>query len=134
MSFELLPHTADIRMRVVGHTREEFYRDALLGMVAIMKPSGEKGEEVRRTITIEALDETTLLIDFLNEALVWMHVEHESYTDVRFTELSPRILNAELVGYTAKEFGEDIKAATYHEVDVAEDAQGNWSAVIVFDI
>lgn len=134
MSFELLPHTADIRMHVVGHTREEFYRDALLGMVAMMKPSGEKGEAVRRTITIEAPDETALLIDFFNEALVWMHTKHEAYTDVRFTELSPHTLSAELAGYTAEEFSEDIKAATYHEVEVAPDAQGNWSAVIVFDI
>lgn len=135
MPYSFLEHTADVRMRVTGKTIDELFRDALLGMVAIMHPDGTRGEEkIRRTVAIDAPDATALLIDFLNEALVWMHTEREAFTDVRFHMISEYALEAELIGYRADEFGEDIKAVTYHEADVQKDAEGVWTTNIVFDI
>ncbi len=135
MPYSFLEHIADIRMRVTGKTLEELFCDALLGMVAIMDPSGTQGKgKIRRVVVIEAPDVTALLIDFLSEALVWTHTELEAFTSVRFRAISEQKLEAELAGYRTEEFGEGIKAVTYHEADVKKNTEGVWATNIVFDI
>jgi len=135
MPYSFLEHTADIRMRVTGETSEALFRDALLGMVALMSPQRkEKGKKIKRKITIDAPDRTALLIDFLNEALVWMQTKNETYTEVKFQTLSEQNLEAELEGERAAGFRKDIKAVTYHEADVSKNFAGTWETTIVFDI
>lgn len=135
MAYYFLEHTADIRMSVDGKTLEALFRDALLGLVKATKPSGKgSAQRVKRTIILDAPDITALLIDFLNRALIWIYTKHETYTDVKFQLLEDQSLRAELTGFIAKSFGEDIKAVTYHEADVKKTAQGGWATKIVFDI
>lgn len=135
MSYSFLGHTADMRMSVKGKTLEELFRDALLGMMAAADPDIGKGAQgVKRTIRLGAPDITALLLDFLSEALTWAHTEREAYADVQFRSLSENSLEAELAGYRAESFGEDIKAVTYHEADVKKNSEGEWSTVIIFDI
>lgn len=135
MPYSFLEHTADVRMHVTGESLEELFGDALLGMVAVMKPTRpQKPESIIRKISIDAQDATALLVDFLSEALVWIHTEREAYTRVRFQKLTERTLQAELRGYRVRTFGEDIKAATYHEADVRKGTEGTWSTNIIFDI
>ncbi len=141
MPYSFLEHTADVRMYVTGRTQEELFCDALLGMIAAARPApGEAGttpgggKPVERTLSVSAPDVTALLIDFLSEALVLMHTEREAYLDAHFLRLDERSLEAELRGYVADSFEEDIKAVTYHEADVKKEKDGTWSTNIVFDI
>ncbi len=134
MPYFLLEHTADVRMRVTGRTMDGLFRDALLGMVAVMAPDGRITKPVLRTIALQAADPTALLIDFLSEALTCMHTEREAYTDVFFQTLTGQELKAELTGYIAGSFGEDIKAVTYHEAAVKKGESGAWETMIVFDV
>lgn len=122
-------------MSVTGKTLEELFCDALLGMVEAMKPrKDDRARTIRRTMKLDASDTTALLIDFLSEALVWMHTKREVYAGVRFISLGDRSLEAELAGFITESFGEDIKAVTYHEADVKRNAEGIWSSNIIFDI
>lgn len=122
-------------MNVEGKTPEELFQDALFGMVRIMDTAKPKHAVViKREISIEAPDVTSLLVDFLNEALAWMHVEREAYTSVQFRKLTEYSLSAELEGYRSTSFGKDIKAVTYHEADVKKDESGAWNTVLIFDI
>lgn len=122
-------------MRVTGKSLEELFRDALLGMVSAMKPlSSRKLNLVKRSIAIDAPDATSLLVDFLGEALVWMHTKREAYVAVRFRTLTESALDAELEGYIADSFGEDIKAVTYHEAEVKRNVEGTWATTIIFDV
>lgn len=135
MPYAFLEHTADVRMQVIAKTLEELFRDALLGMVSVMKPAElQKMKSIQREIIIDADDATALLIDFLNDALVWMHTEREVYTQVRFEKLTEQSLKVELVGFRAETFDEDIKAVTYHEADVKKGADDTWRTNIIFDI
>lgn len=135
MSYAFLEHTADIRMRVTGKTLDELFQDALLGMVKVMNPRQSQTKQIiKRHIATEAPDPTALLVDFLSDALAWMHSEREAYTRVQFQTISEHALKVELEWYKTESFGEDIKAVTYHEADVRKDASGKWSTMIVFDI
>ncbi len=135
MPYSFNEHTADIRMNVTGKTLGELFQDALSGMVKIVNPTlSKKLKIIKRKIIIEASDATALLIDFLNEALMQMHTERETYASVKFSSITEHSLKAELKGYKAESFGEDIKAATYHEADVKKNNKDEWSATIIFDI
>lgn len=130
---EVIEHTADIRLRITGASIEELFRDALRGTIQLLHPTtGDR--PVRRTIEVEAPDRTTLLIDVLNEALTNAHVHHEAYDDAAFRTLSDTRAVAELHGRESLAFGEDVKAVTYHEAEIRQDANGVWSVIIVYDI
>ena len=135
MPYKILGHTADVRMIVQGKTLEEFFRDAVLGMMEIVKPKFDEPEKnIQRNIELEAPDTTALLVDFLNEVLFNANANKEGYAEINFKKLSENSLEAELSGRTVQSFGEDIKAATYHEADVKKNEKGEWETVIIFDI
>jgi len=130
---EVIEHTADIRLRVTARTREDLFREAVRGTIALLHP--EKGErKVERDVNVVAGDPTVLLIDFLNEALSNAHAYREAYDDVVFSSLTPTHATARLVGAEAIAFGADVKAVTYHEAEVRQNANGEWCTVIVYDI
>lgn len=134
MSYEILPHTADLRIRVQGRTLEEVFRSALRGMSEVMKPKAARRPlDQERPITVAAPDIATLLVDFLSEALTLAHINREVYPDARVQELTPTTLRATLRGIRVPGFARDIKAATYHGVEVTR-TQGGHEATVVFDV
>lgn len=135
MSYKILEHTADVRMLVQADSLEKLFSDAVYGMMEILKPRVEdKKKKTQRTIVLEAVDTTALLVDFLNEVLLSVHIHKEMYDEVIFETLSLHSLEATLRGFTASYFDEDIKAVTYHEAEVKETKDGNWETMIIFDI
>ena len=130
--FEVVPHTADVRLRVAAPTLDGLFRDAMRGMYAVMR-AHPVDEQVRREVSVhDSADTTSLLVDFLNEVLHRAHVAQEMFTGATFTRFEATSLDATLTGVRA-EFDEDVKAVTYHEAEVRQDA-GGWSTMLVFDI
>lgn len=122
-------------MEVQGNSLEHLFREALRGMMSILKKEVPKiGTRITRSVKIESGDETALLVDFLNEALSLSHINGEIYTDLIFKNFSKTSLEAELIGAAAQVFDEDIKAVTYHEADVKQDSKGKWVTNLIFDI
>ncbi len=135
MEYEVLPHTADLRIRAWGKTREELFRNSLLGMSSVMQPEvvSRGGGDIRRGVTLSSPDSAALLIDFLSEALALSQVNREVYTDVTFDELSGKSLQGTLIGLPVPEFEKDIKAVTYHGVEIKETDDG-FEATVIYDV
>jgi len=131
--YEIIPHTADVRLRVTAPGLEELFADAVRGMYGVMR--AHPGEEhVEREIAVhDSADTTALLVDFLNEVLGRAHVGKELFTGVAFTRFEAASLEATLTGVRGTSFEEDVKAVTYHEADVHREG-GNWTTMLVFDI
>lgn len=131
--FELIPHIADVRLRVTASSMEELFRDAMRGMYAVMR--AEPGSRpVQRNIAVhDSADTTSLLVDFLNEVLHRAHVAREMFTDASFARFDETSLDATLTGVTPASFEEDVKAVTYHEAEVRREGEG-WTTMLVFDI
>lgn len=135
MSYEILKHTADLRMKVAGKTLPDLFSEALRGMMSVLKSDAEKGAAaVKRQVVMEAGDTTALLVDFLSEALSLAQTRKEIYTGASFRMFTETSLEAELIGLAVEEFDEDIKAVTYHEADVKRNEMGEWETMLVFDI
>jgi SHS2 domain-containing protein len=133
--YELVHHTADVRLRVRAGTAEDLFRDAMHGLYAVMRGEGEEGSaSVTRTIAVDdSADTTALLVDFLNEVLHRAHIGRELFTAVTFSRFDADSLTAELTGIAPASFEEDVKAVTYHEADVRQEGEG-WTTMLVFDI
>jgi len=135
MPYQILGHTADVRLHVEAETLTGLFRDALRGMMEIVKSDQKTNvQRTTRTIALEASNETALLVDFLNEVLFQSHTNKEIYTSITFTKFQEKSLEAELQSASVDEFDEDIKAVTYHEADVKKNKEGKWETVLIFDI
>ena len=143
--YELVPHTADLKMHAYGVTFEELFTNALKGMFASIKPKSPHityTDEVPKvthytaehTVVVRAPDRELLLIDFLSECLYLSDVHDEAYFDARFEDLAETELKAIIYGVSIEGFEVvEIKAVTYHDL-VLEQIEGIWRATIVFDI
>ncbi len=145
MDFELIPHTADIKLRVYGKTLEDLFRNALIGMFQSIGPQIKgcilKNERVlckelpfSHEINLDSIDQEALLVDFLSEALYLSDVYNEAYLDAKIHELSnshirATIYGAKVTGYEVVE----IKAVTHHDLAIKQE-NGLWQTDIVFDI
>ncbi len=132
--FEILEHKADLKIRVFGKTKEELFLNALLGMTESLKPDVKPGGKIIRQIKINSLDSPALLVDFLSEVLYLIQVNKEIYNNVRFKKFTNTEIEAELFGQKVERFGEDIKAVTYHQLDVCQRKDGIWETTVLFDI
>lgn len=132
--YEILEHKADLKIRAFGKTKEELFLNALLGMTESLKPDFKPGEKITRQIKINSPDLAALLVDFLSEVLYLVQTNKEIYDKAEFTKFSDTEIEAELSGQKIERFGEDIKAVTYHQLDVHQGKDGTWEATVLFDI
>jgi SHS2 domain-containing protein len=88
---------------------------------------------IRREVHLEAPDRETLLVDWLNELLYLWEVEGEVYSRFDIASLSSTELSAEVEGGEAEKVTKFIKAATFHDLEIAETDEG-YVATITFDV
>jgi len=143
--FIQLPHTADIKVRVFGATKEELFAHALEAMFQVIHPlvpgATVKDDRVippnlpiQREITITSIDDANLLVDFLSEALCLSDTNNEAYFKADIHQLTSTHLSATLHGASITGFeSTEIKAVTYNELNIEQTPEG-WQTDIVFDI
>lgn len=143
--YELIPHTADLQLRVYGDSLKSLFRNALVGMFQSIGPktkncSTKDGQLVCKTLPItrevalRAEEEWLLLVDFLSEALYLSDVYNEAYLDVTINEFDKTSLNAILHGIPVQGFEVvEIKAVTYHGLEIIQ-KDGQYQVDIIFDI
>ncbi|MCR4284080.1 MAG: RNA 2',3'-cyclic phosphodiesterase [Parcubacteria group bacterium] len=137
--YQILSHTADVRLKAEGSTIEELFCAALRGMAEIQnakrtRQPADENEKVKKEIHITSPDQTALLIDFLSEVLAQSQIEKTVFDEVIVKKLSGTELKAEVTGERVEGFGEDIKAVTYHGAEIIQNDAGNYEVTILFDI
>ncbi|MFH1050101.1 MAG: archease [bacterium] len=132
--FEILEHQADVRILAKGSDYEKLFRAALNGLCKVMLHDDKVCQPlVTKQITVESVDNTGLLIDFLSEVLSLSHQNKVLFCEVKIENLTECYLKAEIKGYKVEGFNEDVKAVTYHEAEVVF-VDGVYQTVIVLDI
>lgn len=143
--FQIVPHTADIKIRVYGASMQELFKHALQGMFQCMRPQSPECSylndrfscpklPVVRPLGVNSPDVNALLVDFLSYALYLSDVHNEAYLNVVISSLTPTGIIAQLEGVAITGFEEsEIKAVTYHDLNIVQ-KDGVWQTEIVFDI
>ncbi len=132
--YEILEHKADLKIRVFGRTKKQLFENALLGMTNSFLAEITGKEFTARFIKIKTLNLNSLLVDFLNEILYLSQINKEIYSKIKFKKFSDTEIEAELIGQKIKRFNLDIKAATYHNLDITRLKNGIWQTIVLFDI
>ena len=126
-------HTADWELEVWAPDLACLLEQAARGMYALSGMQFKPGEAQNRIVRLHAADAEGLLVRFLTE-LLWL-VEQQGLGFEAFSiQLDDRYnLQAELRGYAIASVDKEIKAVTYHNLQVQDTAQG-LRVKIVFDV
>ncbi|OGI69691.1 hypothetical protein A3A09_03070 [Candidatus Nomurabacteria bacterium RIFCSPLOWO2_01_FULL_42_20] len=136
MAYQVLGHTADLRMKISGKNMEELFLSGVSGIAEIIKPGAcsDFKKDVEKEIKVDASDATVLLIQFLSKVLTYSHTEKAVFCEANFSKLTEIEIEAKIFGQKIDEFEEDIKAVTYHEAEVKKNEREEYETMIVFDI
>jgi tRNA nucleotidyltransferase (CCA-adding enzyme) len=135
--WEHYPHTADMGIRGFGATKEEAFAQAALAMTAIIANLKKISSDQQIEITCQENNDESLFVAWLNRILYEM-----SCQKMIFARFEVSIKDNQL---TAKAWGEkldikrhkpvvEIKGATYCDLKVGQDTEGNWIAQCIVDI
>lgn len=145
--YEILEHKADLKIRAFGKNKEDLFLNIMLAMTESQKPEIKKstvpkqGEKAKRELKIKSLDLPALLVDFLSEILYLTQTNKETYNKLKFIKFKDSSassgqaeLEAEVFSQKVERFGEDIKAVTYHNLNIHQNPEGVWETIVLFDI
>lgn len=136
-NWEILPHTADTRLKVTGKNSPALFQAALLGMNEILKKGAcQKTNRlpIQEKISLTSADPTQLLIDFLSEVLARTQINKAIFCQAEFKKLGEKELEATISAATTESFDEDIKGVTYHEAQIKKNEKGELETIVIFDI
>lgn len=134
--FEVIEHTADVGIIAYGQSLEELFANAARGMMSFLIDFSSVRLIEQRPVTADADDREGLLVAWLNELLVLLNAD--GFVPGRFTiqDLTDTQLRADVAGEpvdpTRHRFHLDVKAATYHSLEIKQD--GVWHARVIFDV
>ena len=139
-AFKIIEHTADLRLQVFGHNYEELFQNAVLGLNSILinevlkKTYYKKPPAGFEKIKVEGLDINALLVNFLNEILTQAQINKKIYTRIKFLRFGEKLLEAQIFGVLVDGFDKDIKAVTYHQVEIKKNKRNIFEATLTLDI
>lgn len=133
--FEILEHKADLKIRAFGKDLRKLFLNVMIGMFEGARYEEEvKGKKSKVKIKLKSIDLPSLLVDFLGEILYFAETKKEVYQKVDFKKFSETEIEATLIGKKLKKMGVQIKAVTYHNLDIHQREDGAWEATVLFDI
>ncbi|WML66662.1 MAG: Protein archease [Methanoregula sp. SKADARSKE-2] len=135
MSFEELPHTADIKIRARAATLGELFSDVLAALMQVMYGIDRSGG-ISREITIEAPDSESLLTDILSEVLFVSEVDGLVFQKAEIRIDGSRLFarfDGEPFDPARHSGGTEVKGISYSGMSVKKDENG-YMVEIVFDV
>jgi SHS2 domain-containing protein len=138
--YRIIEHTADLRLEIYGKDPEALFVNAAHALFAVLVPL-EEGQTVperrQQTFELEGGDWADLMIDWLREVLYIWNGEMQLLSRLEMHHLSETRLKATLFtgDFDPRRHHPDkeIKAVTYHQIEVAPEA-GGWRARVLFDV
>ena len=130
--FEVLEHRADLKIKVFGQDLAELFINAASAIAEQQNPKAKKTTEEWESVEINSPDLNSLLVDWLNEILSRSDLNHKIYFNFKIEKLSEKHCRAKIAGQKVVQKEIDIKAATYHGLEVKK-VDEHWQAIIIFD-
>ena len=136
-SYEIIDHTADIGLHVFGNDPADLFRNAARALTDVITDRRNVVAVDSIGVSVEGRDWPDLMVNWLRELLyLW------SGKDLLIASVEvDRINNQRIVAVAGVEtfqpdrhrIRNEIKAVTYHQIDVSEGLTG-WEATIILDV
>jgi SHS2 domain-containing protein len=131
--FEVLSHTADLKIKFYGKDKKDLFKNALLGMQSFLKAKEKESGQSIREIILEADDLESLLFEFLSEINYFNEAKREIFKGVEFEEFSDKSLKGKLFFKKVESFGLIIKGVSYHSLEIKRKKDGSWEGIVLLD-
>jgi SHS2 domain-containing protein len=135
MSFEELPHTADVKIRAHAPSLEAIFSDAFDALMLVMYGENRRGG-IRRELNVRSTDNEALLKDFLSEVLFVSEVKGLVFThaDIRINDGTLHaVLDGETFDPARHSGGSEVKGISYSGLSILHDTNG-YMLDIIFDV
>jgi SHS2 domain-containing protein len=135
--YTLLDHTADLGIRIFGTDLKDLFEGAGRALMHLMVKAEIPNNTHSMKISISGRDLADLMVRWLGEILYLFAGERLLVTSIRMGSVSASHLDAtlETVPFEPErhETLREIKAVTYHQIEVTEMPNG-WEAKVIFDV
>jgi protein archease len=131
-TFVEVEHTADWAIRVRGATLPELFVNAATGMYSLVAGLSFT-PMVERDIEVKGVDAEALLINWLNELVYHTEVDGEVFCEFHVESFEPTYLRATVRGGRGIELKKEIKAVTFHNLQIVLTGDG-YEVTLVFDV
>ena len=135
--WETFPHEADIGVRGRGATLAEAFAGAALAMTAAICDPAKVGAGETAHIECTAPDDEQLLVDWLNALVYEMATRRMLFARFDVVIENHRLVATawgEAVDVARHEPAAEVKGATFCELAVRQQADGQWLAQCVVDV
>ncbi|MCF8145408.1 MAG: archease [Deltaproteobacteria bacterium] len=135
--FTLLDHTADMGIRVTGPTLSHLFENAAQSLMQIMIKERPAANTSVLRLSVSGEDLSDLMVRWLGEIHYLLEGDNTVVMDIDIDSITETRVEATLhvVSFNPEqhEVVTEIKAVTYHQIEVAR--RGNsWQATVIFDL
>jgi len=135
--YELLDHTADLGIRVTADDIYELFEAAAHAMLDQLMDRSVLSGATKENLTVSGIDKPDLLIGWLREILYIWNGRERLVNRVHIEQMDDTHIAASVwhdpFDPATHEILADIKAVTYHGVNVEQTPNG-WVATAIFDV
>jgi len=135
-SYELIDHTADVGIRVTAASPDALFETAALALTELMTDTATVEPRLERSMELKEESLDLLLVCWLQEILYLMDTEGLVFSvfEVRIEGTALQAtLRGEPFNPEVHPRKSDVKAVTYHHLEVATHGDG-WEARVILDI
>jgi len=135
--FTLLDHTADMGIKVTGPTFGGLFENAAQSLMQVMIKERPAAKTSILRLSVRGEDLSDLMVRWLGEILYLFEGDSKVVMDIDIDSITETRLEATLhvAPFNPKqhEVVTEIKAVTYHQIEVARKGHG-WQATVIFDL
>ena len=126
--------TGELVVKLEGDKVEDLFTEAARALAELVgKPTNDPpGPWMHETV--ESVDQSALLVAWLNELIARTEVDHLIYTEVEIDELTETQVRARIRGTPIAEKATTVVSATIHHMKADLDPRGGVSATIVLEV
>jgi SHS2 domain-containing protein len=134
--FAEFDHSGDIGIEASGATLAELLENATRGLFGLLY-RGAVAPVAERNLAVTSQSHEDLLVDWLGEVITAASAFGEAYRSVEITRtgefFAEGVLKGEPLDADRHDLRFDVKAATYHALEVTREG-GRWHARVIFDL
>ena len=135
--FKITDHTADIGIIAYGVDIEQLFSNAAYALFSLIVEPESITERMHSYIRVAAENSEYLLVAWLNELIYFFDTKHILFNRFEIKDLNNNQLTAicygEAIDPLRHRLKRDVKAATYHMLEIESGASG-YKAQVIFDI
>ncbi|MBI5788316.1 MAG: archease [Candidatus Schekmanbacteria bacterium] len=137
-NFEIISTTADMGFIAWGESPSDLFVHAAEALSQIITVSQKVHPNESVSVKIEAHDWPELAVNWLSEILYWQEVAGMFFSRFEITDFAEYHFQARLWGEefdpTRHEILHEVKAITYHGLELLQEESGRWRLKIIVDI